>query len=48
MLLTSNRTVMGDFVNGWPTKLWGWLAVVVLVAADATLVYQLIRSGFPS
>ena len=45
--LTSSRAVMGDFVNGRVTKTIGWLAVLVMVAADVALIYQLAASGVP-
>jgi Mn2+/Fe2+ NRAMP family transporter len=45
LLLTSSRKVMGDFANGTATKLIGVFGVVVLVGADAALVYSLLHSG---
>jgi Mn2+/Fe2+ NRAMP family transporter len=47
LMLTSSRKVMGDFANGPITKLIGGTAVLVLVAADAALVYSIITSGPP-
>lgn len=47
LLLTSSRKVMGEFANGMVTKLIGWLAVVILVAADAALLYTIATSGLP-
>lgn len=47
LLLTSSRKVMGEFVNGVPTKIVGWFAVLVLVAADLALVYGVVTSGLP-
>ena len=47
LLLTSSRKVMGDFVNGLPTKIIGWVAVAVLVLADLALVYSIVTSGLP-
>lgn len=47
LLLTSSRKVMGDFVNGVPTKVIGWLAVAVLVLADLALIYSIVTSGLP-
>src|SRR4030088_2760646 len=34
LLLTSSRAVRGDFVNGLPTKIFGWAAAAVMVLAD--------------
>ena len=47
LLLTSSRKVMGDFVNGLPTKIIGWVAVGVLVLADLALLYSIFTSGLP-
>jgi Mn2+/Fe2+ NRAMP family transporter len=47
LLLTSSRKVMGDFVNGVPTRIIGWAAVAVLVAADLAMVYSIVTGGFP-
>jgi Mn2+/Fe2+ NRAMP family transporter len=48
LLLTSSRKLMGDFVNGLPTKLIGWTAAAVMVLADVALVYQVATKGLPS
>jgi Mn2+/Fe2+ NRAMP family transporter len=48
LLLTSNRKLMGDFVNGLPTKLLGWAAAAVMVLADAAVVYQVATKGLPA
>ena len=48
LLLTSNRKLMGDFVNGLPTKLIGWTAAGAMVLADVALVYQVATRGLPS
>lgn len=48
LLLTSSRKVMGDFVNGWATRIVGWAAVVVLVLADLAMIYSIITNGLPS
>ena len=47
LLLTSSRKVMGDFVNGLTTRIIGWVAVGVLIAADVALVYSLVKNGLP-
>ena len=47
LLVTSSRKVMGDFVNGIPTKLFGWMAAVVMLLADVALVYQVATEGLP-
>jgi Mn2+/Fe2+ NRAMP family transporter len=47
LLLTSSRKVMGEFANGLPTKVIGWIAVAVLVAADVAMLYSVITSGLP-
>ena len=46
LLLTSSKKVMGDFVNGLATKVWGSAAVVVMVGADVALIYQLVTKGW--
>jgi Mn2+/Fe2+ NRAMP family transporter len=48
LLLTSNRKLMGDFVNGLPTKLLGWAAAAVMVLADVAVVYQVATKGLPA
>jgi len=48
LLLTSNRKLMGDFVNGLPTKVFGWAAAVVMVLADVAVVYQVATKGLPA
>jgi Mn2+/Fe2+ NRAMP family transporter len=48
LLLTSSRKLMGDFVNGLPTKVFGWAAAVVMVLADVAVVYQVATKGLPA
>jgi NRAMP (natural resistance-associated macrophage protein)-like metal ion transporter len=45
LLLTSSRKLMGDFVNGLPTKVFGWAAAAVMVLADVAMVYQVATNG---
>jgi manganese transport protein len=47
LLLTSSRKLMGDFVNGVPTKVFGWSAAAVMVLADGALIYQIATKGLP-
>jgi Mn2+/Fe2+ NRAMP family transporter len=47
LLLTSSRKLMGDFVNGIPTKVFGWAAATVMVLADVAMVYQVATKGLP-
>jgi Mn2+/Fe2+ NRAMP family transporter len=47
LLVTSSRKLMGDFVNGIPTKIIGWTAAGVMVVADLALVYQVATKGLP-
>ena len=47
LLLTSSRKLMGDFVNGLPTKVFGWAAAAVMLLADGALVYQVASKGLP-
>jgi Mn2+/Fe2+ NRAMP family transporter len=47
LLLTSSRKLMGDFVNGIPTKVFGWAAAAVMLLADAAMVYQVATKGLP-
>jgi Mn2+/Fe2+ NRAMP family transporter len=47
LLLTSNRKLMGDYVNGWPTNVIGWLAAGVMVFADVAMAYQVATHGLP-
>jgi Mn2+/Fe2+ NRAMP family transporter len=47
VILTSSRTLMGDFVNRLPTKLLGWSAAAVMLLADAAMVYQVATKGLP-
>jgi len=47
LVLTSSRKLMGDFVNGTPTKLIGWSAAAVMVLADVAVAYQIATKGLP-
>jgi Mn2+/Fe2+ NRAMP family transporter len=47
VILTSSRKLMGDFVNGLPTKVFGWAAAAVMIGADAALAYQVATKGLP-
>jgi Mn2+/Fe2+ NRAMP family transporter len=47
LMLTSSRSLMGDFVNGIPTKIFGWAAAAVMVLADVAMVYQVATKGLP-
>jgi len=47
ILLTSNRKLMGDYVNGLPTKVIGWSAAAVMIVADIALGYQVATKGLP-
>jgi Mn2+/Fe2+ NRAMP family transporter len=47
LVVTSSRKLMGDFVNGLPTKVFGSMAAVVMVLADVALVYQVATKGLP-
>jgi len=38
--LTSQRRIMGDFVNAWWTTSLAWLLFVVISAANVWLVWQ--------
>jgi Mn2+/Fe2+ NRAMP family transporter len=48
LLLTSSRKLMGDFVNGLPTKVIGWTAAAAMVLADVAVVYQVATKGLPN
>ncbi|HEY8814796.1 MAG TPA: divalent metal cation transporter [Candidatus Dormibacteraeota bacterium] len=48
LLLTSSRKLMGDFVNGLPTKVIGWAAAFVMILADVAVVYQVATKGLPA
>jgi Mn2+/Fe2+ NRAMP family transporter len=48
LLLTSSKKLMGDFVNGLPTKVIGWAAAAVMVLADVALAYQVAANGLPN
>ena len=48
LMLTSSRKVMGDFVNGLPTKVIGWAAAAVMVLADVAFAYQVATKGLPN
>jgi len=48
LMLTSSRKLMGDFVNGLPTKVIGWAAAAVMFLADAAVVYQVATKGLPN
>src|SRR6202030_4254808 len=48
VLLTSSRKLMGDFVNGLPTRVIGWSAAGVMILADAGMVFQIAPHGLLS
>ena len=48
LILTSSRKLMGDFVNGLPTRVIGWAAAGVMVLADVAVVYQVATKGLPN
>jgi Mn2+/Fe2+ NRAMP family transporter len=48
LIVTSSRRLMGDFVNGLPTKIIGCAAVAVMALADLALVYQVATKGLPA
>jgi Mn2+/Fe2+ NRAMP family transporter len=48
LLLTSSRKLMGDYANGLPTKVIGWVAAGVMVLADVAMGYQVATNGLPS
>jgi len=48
LVLTSSRKLMGDFVNGLPTKVLGWSAAAVMVLADVAVVYEVATKGLPA
>jgi Mn2+/Fe2+ NRAMP family transporter len=47
LMVTSSRKLMGDFVNGTLTKVFGGAAVAVMVLADLAMVYQVATRGLP-
>jgi Mn2+/Fe2+ NRAMP family transporter len=47
VILTSSRRLMGDFVNGLPTKVLGWAAAAVMIGADVAFAYQVATKGLP-
>ena len=48
LLLTSSRKLMGDFVNGFVTNVFGWAAAGVMLLADLAVVYQVATKGLPA
>jgi Mn2+/Fe2+ NRAMP family transporter len=48
LMLTSSRKLMGDFVNGLPTKVIGWAGAAVMILADVAVVYQVATKGLPN
>jgi Mn2+/Fe2+ NRAMP family transporter len=48
LLLTSSHKLMGDFVNGLPTRVIGWSAAGVMILADLGMVVQIATHGLPS
>jgi Mn2+/Fe2+ NRAMP family transporter len=48
LVLTSSKKLMGDFVNGLPTKVIGWATAAVMVLADVALAYQVATNGLPN
>jgi Mn2+/Fe2+ NRAMP family transporter len=47
LLVTSSRKLMGDYVNGLPTKVIGWVTAGVMVLADVAMGYQVATNGLP-
>lgn len=48
LMVTSSRKLMGDFVNGILTKVFGWAAVAVMILADLAMVFQVATKGLPA
>jgi Mn2+/Fe2+ NRAMP family transporter len=48
LMVTSSRKLMGDFVNGALTRVFGWAAVAVMILADIAMVYQVATKGLPA
>ena len=48
LILTSSPKLMGDFVNGLPTKVIGWAGAGLMVLADVAVVYQVATKGLPN
>ena len=48
LVVTSSRKLMGDFVNGLPTKVFGWAAAILMLLADVAVVYQVATKGLPA
>jgi Mn2+/Fe2+ NRAMP family transporter len=48
LLVTSNKKLMGEFVNRMPTQVIGWTAACVMVAADVVMFYQVATKGLPA
>jgi NRAMP (natural resistance-associated macrophage protein)-like metal ion transporter len=46
--LTSNRKIMGDFVNSPAVACVGWVTVLVLLVADGAMVYSVAANGLPN
>jgi manganese transport protein len=45
LIFTNDKTKMGEFVNGLPIKMGGWMMAVAIAALNAYLVWQVV---FPS
>jgi manganese transport protein len=44
---TSDRRKMGDFTNGWGTRLIGWSLAVIIAGLNAYLIYKAFVPGTP-
>ncbi len=42
VIVTSDKTFMGEHANGWPTKIIAWLTVAFMTVFALTLIYKLI------
>ncbi len=45
LLVANDRTVSGKYTNGWFDNVFGWLAVLVMIASAAIMFYQMLTGA---
>ncbi len=45
LLVANDRTVMGKHTNGWFDNVFGWLAVLIMIASAAIMFCQMLAGA---
>jgi Mn2+/Fe2+ NRAMP family transporter len=45
LLVANDRTVIRKYTNGWFDNVFGWLAVLIMIASAATMFYRVLAGA---